>query len=131
MGVRVVKGSNSDIALITEEASKADVILNAADADDLELTKAVLAGAKQTTTGKRPILIHTSGTGVASAEPTGSFNPGQKVYNVSGFFRGIRIQMTRSRTITLRISSRFPLLPLTAPLTLRTSLEISLNYPND
>lgn len=82
LGVRVIKGSNSDLNLIEEEASKADIVLNAADADDLELTKAVLRGIKRTTTGKRrPILIHTSGTGLVMEEPTGNLNPNQKVYN--------------------------------------------------
>jgi len=81
LGVKVVKGSHSDLNLIAEEASKADIILNAADADDLELTKAVLAGAKKTTIGKTPILIHTSGTGVVMGEPTGKCDPNAKVYN--------------------------------------------------
>jgi len=78
----VVKGSHTDLDIIREEASKADVILNAADADDLDLTKAILAGAKSTKTGKTPILIHTSGTALASKEPTGTFDPTAKVYNV-------------------------------------------------
>lgn len=70
--------------IIEEQASKADIVLNTADADDLELTKAILRGIKRTTAGgKRPILIHTSGTGVASKKPTGIFDPNQKVYNVS------------------------------------------------
>lgn len=81
--MKVVKGSHSDLDLITEEASKADIILNAADADDLDLTKAVLAGAKKTRIGKIPILIHTSGTGLVTGEPTGKRDPNAKVYNVS------------------------------------------------
>jgi hypothetical protein len=82
--VKVVKGSHSDLDLVAEEASKADIILNAADADDLELTKAILAGSKRTTIAVRrtPILIHTSGTGLVVGEPTGKRDPNAKVYNV-------------------------------------------------
>jgi len=81
LGIRVVKGSHSDHRLITEESSKADIILNAADADDLELTKAVLAGVKQTTIGKIPILIHTSGTGLATKDGSGKWDPNYKIRN--------------------------------------------------
>ncbi|KAG8806973.1 hypothetical protein FRC17_004700 [Serendipita sp. 399] len=80
-GITVIRGSHSDLDLISEQASKADIVLNAADADDLALTKAILAGLKRTTIGKTPILIHTSGTGVVADEPTGNFNVNCKVYN--------------------------------------------------
>lgn len=89
LGVRVVKGSHSDHKLITEEASKADIVLNAADADDLDLTKAVLAGLKQTTIGKIPILIHTSGTGLATKDPSGKWDPNYKIWNV----RAMRLEL--------------------------------------
>ncbi|KIM29664.1 hypothetical protein M408DRAFT_67513 [Serendipita vermifera MAFF 305830] len=82
--VTAVKGSHSDHEIITELASKADIILNAADADDLELTKAVLAGARRTTIGKIPILIHTSGTGVATtAQSLGKKDPNYRVLDDS------------------------------------------------
>ena len=81
--MRVIKGSHSDHKIITEEASKADLILDAGDADDLELTKAILAGAKKTTIGKTPILIHTSGTGLAATDVKGKLDPNYVVYNVS------------------------------------------------
>jgi len=81
LGVRVIKGSHSDHQIITEEASKADLILDAGDADDLELTKAILAGAKKTTIGKTPILIHTSGTGLAGTDINGKRDPNYIVYN--------------------------------------------------
>ncbi|KAG8768089.1 hypothetical protein FRC16_007161 [Serendipita sp. 398] len=81
IGVKVVQGSHTDLEFISEQASKADIVLNAADADDLDLTKAILAGLKNTTIGKTPILIHTSGTGLAMGAPTGNFDPTTKVLN--------------------------------------------------
>jgi len=81
LGVRVVKGSHQDLDLITEEASKAAIIVNCADADDLELTKAILAGAKNKVDNKTTILIHTSGTGLVCGESNGKLDPAAKVYN--------------------------------------------------
>jgi hypothetical protein len=79
----VVKGSHSDLDIIEEQASKADIVLNAADADDLDLTNAILKGIKRTSIGKKPILIHTSGTGLAIRDGDGKFRPDDKVWNVS------------------------------------------------
>ncbi|CAG7854911.1 SubName: Full=Uncharacterized protein {ECO:0000313/EMBL:CCA70316.1} [Serendipita indica DSM 11827] len=81
LGVKVLQGSHSDHKLITDQAAKSDIIVNCADADDLELTKAILSGAKSTTIGKTPILIHTSGTGLVTGEANGSFDPNAKTYN--------------------------------------------------
>jgi hypothetical protein len=70
---------------VTELASKADIILNAADADDLGLLKAILVGCQQkfTTTSVKSIYIHTSGTAVFMDDAEGVFNPATPVYDVS------------------------------------------------
>ncbi|KAL0954821.1 hypothetical protein HGRIS_003766 [Hohenbuehelia grisea] len=65
LGVKVVVGSHSDLTVIEKLASESDVVAALADADDLDLAKAVLKGLKTRfeATGTPPILIHTSGTG--------------------------------------------------------------------
>ncbi|VDB94635.1 unnamed protein product [Peniophora sp. CBMAI 1063] len=69
-GVRTVAGSLVDIQLLTEEASKADVIINTASLWMLPAIKALLAGAKAKfeKTGKKPIFIHTSGAATVAGE---------------------------------------------------------------
>lgn len=79
----VIQGSHRDLDIVSEQASKASIIVNCADADDLELTKAILSGAKNTTQKQTTILIHTSGTGLVTGESTGKLDPEAKVYNVS------------------------------------------------
>jgi 6,7-dimethyl-8-ribityllumazine synthase len=66
LGSEVVKGSKEDHALVTDEAAKADVIVNVLDADDNVFIKAILSGAKKhhEATGKKSIFIHTSGSAV-------------------------------------------------------------------
>ncbi|EPQ52467.1 NAD P-binding protein [Gloeophyllum trabeum ATCC 11539] len=65
-GVETIIGSLSDLDKLEKAASSADVVFAIADCDDLNAAKAILAGLKQrhAKTGKQPILIHTSGTGV-------------------------------------------------------------------
>lgn len=61
-------GSLGDLELLETQASKHDVVVNTANADDLPATEAILRGmAKRTKeTGVKSILIHTSGTGMLS-----------------------------------------------------------------
>jgi len=69
---------------ITELASKADIVINAADCDDLPLTEAVLKGLKKhkAETGKIPTLIHTSGIAVFFDDTKdGSFKPDGHFYD--------------------------------------------------
>jgi nucleoside-diphosphate-sugar epimerase len=76
LGVRVIKGSHSDLAIIRDEASTSDIVVNCADADDLPLTEAILEGLKkkkERSGGGLPILLHTSGTGILTDKPTGEF----------------------------------------------------------
>jgi hypothetical protein len=81
----VVNGSHEDLDTIQSLAAQADIVVNAADADDLPLTKAILAGlkARSKSVSFKPILIHTSGSGVISDQAEGEFLPsGQKIWNV-------------------------------------------------
>ncbi|EIN04821.1 NAD(P)-binding protein [Punctularia strigosozonata HHB-11173 SS5] len=61
-----VQGSHSDAALVASLASQSDVVIAAADVDDLEAARAILGGLRQRyeKTGVKPILLHTSGTAV-------------------------------------------------------------------
>ncbi|KAK7032153.1 hypothetical protein VNI00_013327 [Paramarasmius palmivorus] len=71
-GVTPILGSHSDRELMVKEASEADIVLAMADADDLSATEAVLNGLKKRyeVTGKRPLLVHTSGTASDGNQPS-------------------------------------------------------------
>ncbi|KAF9916115.1 hypothetical protein BX616_004580 [Lobosporangium transversale] len=78
LGIEPVLGSLDDSNLLEQEASKADVVLAAADADHLPSAKAVIKGLlhrprAHADSRKRPILIHTSGTGVLLDGAYGKF----------------------------------------------------------
>ena len=55
--ITVVQGSHSDHELIQAEVQKADLVINAADSDDVELTKSIVKGLEKR--DKKGILIHT------------------------------------------------------------------------
>ncbi|EJD06300.1 uncharacterized protein FOMMEDRAFT_131316 [Fomitiporia mediterranea MF3/22] len=59
--VNAVNGTLEDRALVTQFASKADIVINVARADDLGLIEALVEGLKRRKeeTGKRSVLIHT------------------------------------------------------------------------
>ncbi|KAF9388798.1 hypothetical protein CPC16_006240 [Podila verticillata] len=76
LGVEPVIGSLDDTDLLTREASDADVVLDFADADHLPAAKAILKGLceRRKKGGRsRPILIHTSGTGVLTDSAYGAY----------------------------------------------------------
>ncbi|KAE9407776.1 NAD(P)-binding protein [Gymnopus androsaceus JB14] len=64
--VKTIVGSHSDIALMTQAASEVDMVLAMANCDDLDAVTGTLQGMKTRfeETGKQPIFINTSGTGV-------------------------------------------------------------------
>lgn len=77
LGFRVLlAGANpeDDHAVIQKAVEFADVVIDAADADDLPLAKVIIEGLKHSKK-KYPIWIHTSGTGVVSDKKTGSYQP--------------------------------------------------------
>ncbi|KAF8956984.1 hypothetical protein BDZ97DRAFT_1670608 [Flammula alnicola] len=75
LGVDFILGSYTDenLDLLTEAASKADVVIAVADADNLPASNAILAGMKikHEKSGKAPVLIHTSGTGILMDDARG------------------------------------------------------------
>ncbi|EJD45662.1 NAD(P)-binding protein [Auricularia subglabra TFB-10046 SS5] len=73
----VIQGTSTDYEKIRDATSKADVVFNIADCDDVGLTEAILEGTKLRfqATGKRPVLIHTSGTGVIMDWSHGVLDP--------------------------------------------------------
>ena len=85
IGVKTVIGTHSELDKITDLVAQADIVLNAADADDLPLVKAILNGLKNRNAsgGLKPILIHTSGTGVATDHAQGEYTDEKPLYNAS------------------------------------------------
>ncbi|KAF9575540.1 hypothetical protein BGW38_008211, partial [Lunasporangiospora selenospora] len=77
LGIEPVIGSLDDVDIIQREATNADVVLHFADADHFPAIKAILQGLSERSVGdqrrKRPILIHTSGTGVLLDRAKGQF----------------------------------------------------------
>lgn len=69
---------------MTKAASQADVVVNAADLNDLALVTALIDGLAQRTlaTGRRAILLHTSGAFVAFDDAEGTANPHPEYINV-------------------------------------------------
>lgn len=64
-GITPVIGSLQDTEKLAQLASQADIVIHAANADDLPAVKAILSGLKEKheQSGGAGILIHTSGTG--------------------------------------------------------------------
>ncbi|KAJ3823530.1 hypothetical protein EV361DRAFT_340795 [Lentinula raphanica] len=64
--VTVYVGSHTDVELMERLASQVDVVIATADCDSLDAAQSTLKGLKKryATTGKPPIFIQTSGTGV-------------------------------------------------------------------
>jgi hypothetical protein len=88
LGTDIVHGSSADHALIEDEVSKADIVVNCLDADDLIYINAILAGARKHAAagGKKTIFIHTSGSAVINdGTKDGRHNPSGKVWNVRVF----------------------------------------------
>ncbi|KAF9562652.1 NAD(P)-binding protein [Agrocybe pediades] len=68
LGVDTIIGSytDNDLKYLTDAAANSDVVITAADADNLDAASAILEGMKirKEKTRKAPILLHTSGTGI-------------------------------------------------------------------
>ncbi|KAG8925852.1 hypothetical protein FRC00_003543 [Tulasnella sp. 408] len=110
LGVQVVQGSHSDLDLIRKLSSESDVVVNCGDSDDLPLTKAILAGLEnraQATpdASKKPILVHTSGTGLLQNERDGAFHS-DKIYDDNNIddIKSIRVE-AQHRDVDLEIFS--------------------------
>ncbi|CAE6503271.1 unnamed protein product [Rhizoctonia solani] len=80
IGVKGIKGTFLDIDKIEHESREADVVINAADADDIGLAKAIIKGLKSRK--ERGIFIQTSGTGLLNNNYNGELRPeDSKIWN--------------------------------------------------
>ncbi|KII92145.1 hypothetical protein PLICRDRAFT_154459 [Plicaturopsis crispa FD-325 SS-3] len=80
--VTPVIGSLQDLEILENAAAEADIVFNIADADNLPAAEAILRGLKKhrESTGKAPVLIHTSGTGVITDNAAGLYL-GKEIYD--------------------------------------------------
>ncbi|KAG2176105.1 hypothetical protein INT43_005338 [Umbelopsis isabellina] len=82
MGIKTVIGDLDSSDLISEQAFKSDLVITAANCDHLGEAKAVVAGLqrKLKETGKRGILLQTSGTSILNDDSNGKFE-GKEIYS--------------------------------------------------
>jgi hypothetical protein len=83
LNIEPVLGSLDDLDILEKEAAQADVVLSFADADHLSSVQAIIKGLlhrpRPEGGRQRPILIHTSGTGVLLDAAYGAFS-GDTIY---------------------------------------------------
>jgi len=90
LGVKSAIGSLDDSKLLTSISEESDVVLHTADADHLGSVKAIIKGLNQRSekSKKKPILIHTSGTGVLmeifNGDQTERFFPESALGDIEG-----------------------------------------------
>lgn len=97
LNVTPVKGTFLDHDLITDLSSQSDIVINAADSDDVGLNTAILKGFKQRKDQGRGIgsLIHTSGTAIfIDSNKEGKYDPDGKVWTVSNLLIFFSILVT-------------------------------------
>jgi len=72
LGLKAISGT---LTAVEEAASQSEVIFNCASSDDLPLTEALLAGAKEAfaSTNVPPIIIHTSGSAIVADDSMGEY----------------------------------------------------------
>ncbi|KAF9266639.1 NAD(P)-binding protein [Marasmius fiardii PR-910] len=74
-GITPIVGSHNDEGVMVKAASEVDVVIAMADADDPVAAKVTLKDCKKRFegTGKPPVFIHTSGTGVLADNAAGKY----------------------------------------------------------
>ncbi|KAK4688022.1 hypothetical protein P7C73_g2097, partial [Tremellales sp. Uapishka_1] len=79
--LRPLIGSLDDLEKITAAVAEHDIVISTASADHLDGTKAIIEGMRirKEKTGHRPLIIHTSGTGVLTDDARGMY-PTEKIY---------------------------------------------------
>ncbi|KAF8986596.1 NAD(P)-binding protein [Cyathus striatus] len=106
LGINTVVGTHSDAQLVEKLAQENEVIFSMADSDYLEAIQALLRGLKNRfeSTGKPPILIHTSGTGVLASNGRGYLAKDYKIYDDNNTNQMARISPTQiHRNVDLEI----------------------------
>ncbi|EJU04341.1 NADP-binding protein [Dacryopinax primogenitus] len=76
LGVKCIKGSFETLDIIEHASAEADIVVNAANADALEIAQAVVKGMESRARagkGPKPVLLHTSGTGVVADRANGAY----------------------------------------------------------
>jgi len=74
LGAKTVVASMDDKAVLEREAEHSDIVINTADADNLEACVALTTGLKKRGhSGAKPIYIHVSGTGCIVDNANGQF----------------------------------------------------------
>ncbi|KAF9531405.1 NAD(P)-binding protein [Crepidotus variabilis] len=73
LGIKTVVGAHDDVKIMESLAAKAEIVIAAADADNVQAATATLAGLKKRydATGIPPTFIHTSGTGLLVDDAAG------------------------------------------------------------
>ncbi|KAJ8072687.1 hypothetical protein PM082_016246 [Marasmius tenuissimus] len=81
-GIATIVGSHNDESVMVQAASEVDVVIAMADCDDLVAANLTLKGLKKRfkETGKPPIFINTSGTGVLMDDANGMY-ASKTIYN--------------------------------------------------
>ncbi|KII85280.1 hypothetical protein PLICRDRAFT_179013 [Plicaturopsis crispa FD-325 SS-3] len=89
-------GSNQDLDVLESAAAEADVVFAVADCDDLPAAEAILRGLKKRheSTGKTPVLIHTSGTGLLADHAAGLY-AGEDIYDDADAAQIATLSITR------------------------------------
>ena len=85
-GANVIQDSLKDFDALSERVFQADIVFNNADADDVELTEAILRGLKKRYDSGKGIatLIHTSGAAdFLDGKQEGKYDPSARVWTVS------------------------------------------------
>ncbi|KAG9043929.1 hypothetical protein FS837_008969 [Tulasnella sp. UAMH 9824] len=110
--VRNPKDNDAVQALGAQAFFGNDVVINCGDSDDLSLTKAILAGLENRAqakpdASKKPILIHTSGTGLLQNERDGAFHS-DKIYDDNNIddIKSIRVD-AQHRDVDLEELTKF------------------------
>ncbi|KAH8553423.1 hypothetical protein BGW37DRAFT_260472 [Umbelopsis sp. PMI_123] len=82
LGVKTVIGSLDDFDIIEEQAYRADLVITTANCDHLGEAKAVVAGLRRKLkdTGKKGLLLQTSGTSILNDDANGQFE-GKDIYS--------------------------------------------------
>ncbi|KAI8576054.1 hypothetical protein K450DRAFT_258668 [Umbelopsis ramanniana AG] len=82
IGVKTVIGSLDDFDIIEEQTYRADLVITSANVDHLGEAKAVVAGLRRKLkdTGKKALLLQTSGTSILNDDSNGQFE-GKEIYS--------------------------------------------------
>ena len=84
-GATPIQGDFSEHDKLADLAEQADIVINAAEADDIKVTEALLRGFKKRKDDGKGVgaLVHVSGTAVFIQGSSGRWEDGLKAWDVS------------------------------------------------